>query len=507
MADPAQLYDIAVIGGGINGTGIACDAAGRGLSVLLLEAGDLGGGTSSASTKLIHGGLRYLEYMEFRLVREALKEREILMAKAPHLIWPMRFVVPHCASMRPWPLVRIGLFLYDHLAPRHKIPGSSGINLETDPAGAPLRDEYRHGFTYWDCWADDARLVVLNARAAALAGATVRTRTRCLSARRESNRWSIDWRDETSGASGVAMARALVNAAGPWVGQVANNTQTGDRKPPGTSVRLVKGSHIVVPRIPGTGGSESAYLLQNHDSRVVFILPFERDLSLVGTTDVPFVGDASQCQIEADEIDYLLDATSRYLMTPLSRDDVLWSFSGVRPLFDDEATAVQAVTRDYRLQLDGANGAAPLLTVLGGKLTTYRRLAEETLQRLAPHLHFPAGPWTANASLPGGDIPQGDTDAWLNDLERRRSGFARDFLARLVARHGTLVDQVLGDARELHDLGEHVAGDLYEREVHHFVEHEWACVPDDILWRRTKTGVHLTPAQRAQAAETIARML
>ncbi|HEY5719427.1 MAG TPA: glycerol-3-phosphate dehydrogenase [Gammaproteobacteria bacterium] len=507
MGDPERLYDVAVIGGGINGAGIACDAAGRGLSVLLLEAGDLGGGTSSASTKLIHGGLRYLEYMEFRLVREALKEREILLAKAPHLVWPMRFVVPHCAAMRPWPLVRLGLFLYDHLAPRHRIPGSSGIDLATDPAGAPLRDEYRRGFTYWDCWADDARLVVLNARAAAQAGASVRTRTRCLSARREDGRWSVAWRDESSGATGVATARALVNAAGPWVGQVANRTETGHGRPPGTSVRLVKGSHIVVPRIPGTEGAESAYLLQNDDRRVVFILPFEHDLSLVGTTDVPFAGDASECRIDADEIDYLLEATGRYLKRPLNRDEVLWSFSGVRPLFDDEATAAQAVTRDYRLQLDGADGAAPLLTVLGGKLTTYRRLAEEALERLAPCLQFPAGPWTANATLPGGDIPRGDSAAWVAELQRRRSGFARDFLARLAARHGTLVDQVLGDARDLGDLGEHVGGDLYEREVRHFAEHEWAREPDDVLWRRTKTGVHLPPERRAQAAETIARML
>jgi len=500
----STLYDLTIIGGGINGAGIARDAAGRGLSVLLVEAGDLAGATSSASSKLVHGGLRYLEQMEFRLVRAALKEREVLLAMAPHMVRPLRFVLPHVPAMRPRALIRLGLFLYDHLARRQTIPGSGAVDLASGALGAPLLDKHRHGFTYWDCWVDDARLVVLNAHAAAADGADIRTRTRFLGARPADGHWHLSLRDEATGETHDAAARALVNAAGPWVGQVDEDLAGVSGTQADGAVRLVKGSHIVVPRI---AGADEAYILQNHDGRVVFVLPFEEHFSLIGTTDVFFHGDARDVDIDDDEIAYLLDAVGRFLKAPPVADDVVWSYAGVRPLFDDAAQSASSVTRDYKLRLDAATDRPPTLTVLGGKLTTYRRLAEEAMQRLAPFFPTMGGPWTASSTLPGGDLPAAGFGAFLDDLERRHDRFDRHLLANLARRHGSLVSNVIGDAESPQDLGRHVGAGLYEREVVHMVDHEWAREPDDVLWRRSKTGVHLAPAERHRAAEAVASML
>ena len=505
MPEDGKIHDLAIVGGGINGVGIARDAAGRGLSVLVVESGDLAGGTSSASSKLIHGGLRYLEHRQFRLVRDALKEREVLMASAPHLVRPLRFVLPHVPAMRPRTLIRLGLFLYDHLARRRTIPGSTGVHLSSSPLGAPLRREYSHGFSYWDCRVDDARLVVVNARAAAERGADIRTRTSCIGAERLDGHWRLRLRDEATGEVHWARARSLVNAAGPWVAGVANSIDTGSEAAAGKRMRLVKGSHIVVPRI---AGAEDAYILQNDDRRVVFVLPFEDRFSLIGTTDVPFEGDAGGVAIDAAETQYLIAAVSGFLKRPPAASDVVWSFSGVRPLYEDDRSApASAITRNYRLELEGGGSQPPLLTVMGGKLTTYRRLAEDAVDRLAPHLATAGGRWTASAPLPGGDLPASDVDTFVDDLVRRHNRFDRAYLVRLVRRHGRIAEEVLGDSRSLQDMGRHVGADLYEREVLHMAANEWARRPEDVLWRRTKTGVHLSAAERKTAAEALAAML
>ncbi len=505
MPEAGKVYDLAVVGGGINGVGIARDAAGRGLSVLVVEAGDLACGTSSASSKLIHGGLRYLEHMQFRLVRDALKEREVLMACAPHLVQTLRFVLPHVPAMRPRPLIRLGLFLYDRLARRRTIPGSAGIDLASSSPGAPLRPEYRHGFAYWDCRVDDSRLVVANARAAADLGADIRTRTACVSAKRLDGRWRLRLRDEATGETHEAAARGLVNAAGPWAGRVAGAIDSGSAAPAGARMRLVKGSHIVVPRI---AGADDAYILQNDDRRVVFLLPFEDRFSLIGTTDIPFEGEAGGVAIDAAETTYLIDAVARFLKQPPAAADVVWSYSGVRPLYEDDKSApASAVTRNYRLELDGGGSLPPLLTVLGGKLTTYRRLAEEAMDRLAPHLAIAGRRWTASAPLPGGDLPAADADAYVDDLARRHDRFDRAYLVRLFRRHGHVAEDVIGDARSRQDMGRHIGADLYEREVRYMAANEWARRPEDVLWRRTKTGVHLSAAERSTATEALAAVL
>ncbi len=499
-----STFDLVIIGGGINGAGIAADAAGRGLSVLLAEQADLASGTSSASSKLVHGGLRYLEHYEFRLVREALAEREVLLAKAPHIIWPMRFVLPHVVGLRPPWMIRAGLFLYDHLARRRRIPGSSGVNLARDPAGRPLKDDLRRGFAYWDCWVDDARLVVLNARAAAARGAAIETRTRVTAIEAAGHEWIV--RLERGNEVRTVRARALVNAAGPWVDRVAGLiTSTGaGAPPPRPKVRLVKGSHIVVPRITG---ANDAYLLQSADGRVVFALPYEERFTFIGTTDVPFTGDPASVAIDADEERYLLALAERFFRAPISPEDIVWRYSGIRPLYDDASTDPSAVTRDYRLDLAAGSTHPPLLTVLGGKVTTYRRLAEEALDRLSPHLARCGPAWTAASPLPGGDIAGGDFDGFLRDLQRQRPGFDAAFLRRLARRHGSDTDTVLGEARNKTDLGRDLGHGLTEREVLYMRDHEWARAADDVLWRRTKVGLHLSPSERTGATEAIDRLL
>jgi glycerol-3-phosphate dehydrogenase len=492
-----RTFDIAVIGGGINGVGIARDAAGRGLSVLLAEKGDLAEGTSSRSGKLVHGGLRYLEYYEFRLVREALREREVLLAAAPHIIWPMRFVLPHSPEQRPAWMIRLGLFLYDHLGGRQRLPGSRRLDLRSAPEGRAIREEFPLAFEYSDCWVDDARLVVLNAVDARERGADIRTRTEVVAARREDDYWLVALKDTETGGSRTARARVLVNAAGPWVEDVLGRVSgiNGSRR-----VRLVKGSHIVVRKF---WDGPQAYLLQNTDKRVIFVNPYEDDLALIGTTDIPYEGRAEDVAADQGEVAYLLGAVNRYMRRELTEADVLHSFSGVRPLYDDNAENPSAVTRDYMFEIDGGGSAPPLLSVFGGKITTYRRLAEHALDQLGPFLPKAEPAWTATAHLPGGDMPNADFDAFLAGFQRAHGWLPAD-LARHYARlYGTRAEHLLDGARSLGDLGVHFGGTLYEREVTYLSVVEWARSAEDILDRRTKHGLHLDPEARAALADRL----
>lgn len=505
-------YDLAVVGGGINGCGIAADAAGRGLTVLLVEQGDLAGGTSSASSKLIHGGLRYLEQYAFRLVRESLQEREILLSNAPHIVWPMRFIVPHVPGMRARPLVRAGLFLYDHLARRQRIPGSRMLDMALDPAARPLSPRFSSGFSYWDCGVDDARLVVMVARQAAAHGAEIHTRTQLRSASAEDGFWRLALASKDAAAPSAAAitsrevrARILVNAAGPWAGVLARTAIRRGCATMEVPVRLVKGSHIVVPRIPG---ADTAYLLQAPDRRVVFLLPFAECFTLIGTTDVAYDGDPGDVAISIAEEAYLLDVANRFLATPLASADIVWRYSGVRPLFDDESANPAAVTRDYKLALDAPDGSPPLLTVVGGKVTTYRRLSEAAMQLVAPFAgpHF-GGPWTAHAALPGGDMPDADFEGYAQIFTGCYPKFPAALLNSLLRRHGTLAADVLGDARTVDDLGENFGGGLYRREIDYLRDYEWARSPDDVLWRRTKAGLFVAPSRLDETRKRIARRL
>ncbi len=479
-----EMVDLLIVGGGINGTGIARDAAGRGLSVLLVEQDDLAGHTSSASTKLIHGGLRYLEYGEFRLVREALIERERLWGMAPHIIWPLRFVLPQTQSPRPAWMVRLGLFLYDHLGGRKRLPGTETIALDRSPCGDGLAARGGRAFVYSDCWVEDSRLVVLNARDAADRGADIRTRTRLVSAQREPG----GWRATIADASGerTVRARALVNAAGPWVAEILRATGETQTK---RGVRLVKGSHLVVPRLYE---GDHAFMLQNPDRRIVFAIPYEGRFTLIGTTDEPWQGAPAKAQISDGETRYLLDTANRYFARRIGEANIAWSYAGIRPLYDDQAGSASAVTRDYVLDVEtGGDGGAPMLSVFGGKITTYRKLAEHALRELAPH--FPkAGPaWTAGATLPGGDMA--DFDAFLTTLVAERPGFAPALLRRLARAYGTGVRALLGEARTIADLGEDLGGGLTTAEVAWLVTREWARTAEDILYRRSKLGLHVPP--------------
>ncbi len=477
-------YDLVVVGGGINGVGIARDAAGRGLSVLLVERDDLAAHTSSASTKLIHGGLRYLEYGEFGLVRKALQERELLLEAAPHIIWPLRFVMPHDAGQRPAWMIRAGLFLYDHLARRDRLPGSAGVDLRSHPAGAVLKSGLRRGFIYSDAWVQDARLVVLNAMDAHLCGARIATRTALVAARRGPETWSLDLRS-AAGRSETVHARALVNAAGPWVGSLLGDV-LGLRA--AHTVRLVKGSHIVVPRL---FDHAFAYIFQNPDRRVLFAIPFEEFFTLIGTTDVEDAGDPAAAAITPPEIDYLCSMASRYFDQPVMAADVLWSFAGVRPLLDDSAQSAASVTRDYTLDLDC--GGAPVLSVFGGKLTTYRKLAEEAVEQVLPLLGRTAEAWTAGATLPGGDIADGDFGAFLAQVHRRHAWLPAHIAFRLARNYGTRIDHILDGVHHLAGLGEPVLPGLYAAEARYLVHEEFARTAEDILWRRTKLGLVAPP--------------
>jgi glycerol-3-phosphate dehydrogenase len=486
----SEMVDLFVIGGGINGAGIARDAAGRGLSVILCEKDDLAQGTSSRSGKLIHGGLRYLEYYEFRLVREALIEREVLLNAAPHIIWPMRFVLPHSPDDRPAWLVRLGLFFYDHLGGRKKLPGTRTLDLRHSPEGAPIKDQYRSGFEYSDCWVDDARLVVLNAVDAAQRGARVLTRTACVSARREAGGWRIELRDTRNGTDQVVFARALVNAAGPWVADIIERVAgaSSTRK-----VRLVKGSHIVTPKF---WDGPHSYLVQNHDKRVIFINPYEGDKALIGTTDVPWDGAPENVSIDEAEIDYLLAAVNRYFKRPLRREDVVQTFSGVRPLYDDGNGNPSAVTRDYVFDLD-TNAGVPLLNVFGGKITTFRKLSEHAMQRLRPTFPDMGQDWTATAKLPGGEIDEADVPQFIARLQREYLWLPDDLMRHYARTYGASTAQVINSANSLADLGRQFGPNFYEAEVHYLMEKEWAETAQDILTRRTKHGLHMNAEQTA----------
>jgi glycerol-3-phosphate dehydrogenase len=477
-------YDLLVVGGGVNGAGIARDAAGRGLSVLLVEAGDLAGQTSSASTKLIHGGLRYLEYYEFRLVRESLIERERLLAIAPHIIWPLRFVLPMPPSGRPGWMIRAGLFLYDHIGGRKRLPGSEEVDLARSPMGKGLKGHVKRGFAYSDCWVEDSRLVVLNALDAAERGAAIRTRTRLVALDAEGGGWRARIRDEGQGIEETIHARVAVNAAGARVAEVL---ETALGASPGRRTRLVKGSHIVVPRL---FEGEHAFILQNPDKRIVFAIPYEGEFTLIGTTDLPWSHGDGPPRISPEEVDYLCTSVNRYLEREIGPGNVVHSYSGVRPLFDDGASSASAVTRDYVLDVDEVAGA-PILSVFGGKITTYRRLAEHALDKLDPHLPAMRGAWTAEAPLPGGDIAGGDFHAFLESVRARWPFLPEPLLHRLGRAYGTRVTAVLGKAARLDDLGRDLGGGLYTNEIDYLADVEWAQSAQDILWRRSKLGLHV----------------
>ncbi|MGB8316194.1 MAG: glycerol-3-phosphate dehydrogenase [Aestuariivirga sp.] len=488
-----MIYDLFVIGGGVNGCGIARDAAGRGLKVILAEQGDLASGTSSASTKLIHGGLRYLEHYEFRLVREALIEREVLLKAAPHIIWPLRFVLPHHRGLRPRHLIRLGLFLYDHLGGRKILPPTRSINLHHDITGEPLKPEFVHAYEYSDCWVEDARLVVLNARDAADRGAEIRTRTKCTSARRVNGIWEIRILPD-GGQEETVKAKALINAAGPWVSSVLGNI-VGRNNP--DKIRMVKGSHIVVDRVYD---HDRCYIFQNADGRICFAIPYEQDFTLIGTTDEDHTGDPSSPQITDSEIDYLLTSTSEYFKLPITREQVRWSYSGIRPLYDDGASKAQEATRDYVLKLDAAAGQAPLLSVFGGKITTYRKLSEAVLEKIVPFFPGTRKPWTAGASLPGGDFPFDEVEARIAELQRKYSFFSPQNVRRIFRAYGTRAEKMFDNARFAKDMGRSF-GPLSEREINYLITEEFVRQPDDILWRRSKLGLHLSREEQAALRE------
>lgn len=491
----SEILDMLIVGGGINGVGIARDAAGRGLSVRLVEWGDLAGATSSASSKLIHGGLRYLEHGAFRLVREALAEREVLLASAPHIITPLRFVLPHDRSLRPKALLRVGLFLYDHLGGRRVLPGTETIRLTTHPYGKPLRPDLTTGFAYSDCFVDDARLVVLNARDAAGHGARISIGAEMRNAKRNGHHWIV--RLDHNGRQEDVAAHVLVNAAGPWAADILGRAGIVGKS---ASLRLVKGSHIVVPRLYS---GQQAYILQNDDRRVIFVIPYEGKFSLIGTTDVPFTGKCEDIAIDPTEIDYLCRAVSRWFAKPVLANDVLWSYAGVRPLYDDGEPDAAAVTRDYVLEVDAEDGAPPLLSVFGGKLTTYRRLAEHAMEKLARFFPTLGRPWTAHARLPGGDLPVGGVDALAHEFDREYPFLGVATSARLARSYGTEARKFLRSARRIEDLGRNFGCGFSMRELQWLVDEEWARTGEDVLWRRSKLGLHLD----ADAAAAIADLL
>jgi len=483
-----QVFDLAIIGGGVNGCGIARDAVGRGNSVFLCEMNDLASGTSSWSTKLIHGGLRYLEYYDFKLVRHALLEREILWQIAPHIIRPLRFVLPHHAGLRPAWLLRLGLFLYDYIGGRKLLPATRTLDLTRDETGKPLAPgRFKRGFEYSDCFVDDARLVVLTARDAADRGAVIRTRTRATEIRQVDGVWQVTVEDTATGERSTISARTLVNAGGPWVENVLAVGAGVNAK---AKVRLVQGSHIVVPKLYA---HDRAYIFQNTDGRIVFAIPYQDDFTLIGTTDLDYNGDPALVKISDDEINYLCRSVSEYLAKPVLAEDVVWTYSGVRPLYDDGASEAKAATRDYVFELD-LPGGVPLLSIYGGKITTYRRLAEEALQKLAPYLKGTKAKegWTADATLPGGDFDVSAVDALIAELLHDYPFLTPAHANRLAHAYGTRAVRMLGTAKSPADLGQSFGATLTEREVRYLMTHEWAVTAEDIVWRRSKLGLRLS---------------
>ncbi|MBL4666840.1 MAG: glycerol-3-phosphate dehydrogenase [Sneathiella sp.] len=479
-------FDIFIIGGGINGCGIARDAAGRGYSVALCEMNDFASGTSSKATKLVHGGLRYLEHYEFRLVREALSEREILWAMAPHIIWPLRFVLPHHKGLRPAWLLRLGLFLYDYIGGRKKLPATRTLDLTTADAGVPLKPLFSKAFEYSDCWVNDARLVVLNAQDAVQKGAQVVTRSPCIKAERSNGIWSITTRDTKTGVEKTQTARVLINASGPWVDTVLNGP-VGEIS--AQNVRLVQGSHVIVPKL---FDHEQRYIFQNADERIIFAIPYEQDFTLIGTTDHDFKGNIDDFNIAADEVSYLCDAASEYFTEVVKVEDVVWSYSGVRPLYDDGASKAQEATRDYVLRQDGLNGEAPLLNVFGGKITTYRRLAEAMMVKVENILGARGPRWTATSTLPGGNFPMEGFSSLVDEYLKNYPFLARKTVARFIRSYGTNTVRILNGASSKSDMGQCFGADLTEIEVLYLMENEWACTAEDIVWRRSKLGLQLS---------------
>ena len=498
------VFDVFIIGGGINGCGIARDAAGRGYSVGLAEMNDLASGTSSWSTKLIHGGLRYLEHYEFKLVRESLMEREVLWGMAPHIIWPLRFVLPHQKGIRPAWLVRLGLLLYDYIGGRKELPATKVLDLTVDEAGKPLKAGFKKAFEYSDCWVNDARLVVLNAMDARKNGADIRTRTKVMSAKRETLDDNAVWRivleNTQNGARNEVLSRLIVNAAGPWVDSVLASAIGANSK----NVRLVQGSHIVIKK---KFSHDRAYFFQNADGRIFFAIPYERDFTLIGTTDQDYSGDPAKVAITQKEIDYLIDGAGAYFKEPITPEDIIWSYSGVRPLFDDGASAAQEATRDYVLKVECGDGAAPLVNIFGGKITTYRRLAESMLEKINDLLGSKGAPWTRKATLPGGDFPNTGYEA-LVEQNQRDYPFLPDGMAhRLVRLYGTRTADILVGASQLSDLGEDFTAGLKESEVEYLIREEWATTADDVLWRRTKLGLLIDAAAKERLEHYMAEMI
>ncbi len=503
-------FDLLIIGGGINGCGIARDASGRGLSVCLAEMNDIGSATSASSTKLFHGGLRYLEYFEFRLVREALIEREILLKAMPHIAWPLRFVLPYHESMRfdlstptskllgavmPWMkgrrpawLIRLGLFIYDNLGGRKILPATSKLDLQSAPEGLPLAERFEKAFEYSDCWVEDSRLVVLNARDAEQRGAEILTRSKVVSADAADSAWSVKIEDTTTGTLKTVTARMVINAAGPWVGDVLRGTLKSNQQ---GNVRLVRGSHIVTKRL---FDHDKCYFFQGTDGRIIFAIPYETDYTLIGTTDQDHADPSKEPECTPEERDYLIEFINAYLAQPISQEDVVWTYSGVRPLYDDGASSASAATRDYVLKLDKSRGA-PALNVFGGKITTYRKLAESALEQIADVLPETGKPWTAGEALPGGDFAVDGVGDLVAQTKKAYPFLTDRWALRLIRAYGTEVSDVLGKARDIEDLGRDFGADLTEREVRWLMKNEYARQADDVVWRRSKLGLRMTPDQ------------
>jgi glycerol-3-phosphate dehydrogenase len=476
-----EEYDVVIVGGGVNGTGIAMDAAGRGLKVLLCEMNDLASATSSSSSKLIHGGLRYLEHYEFRLVQKALAERESLLRNSPHIMWPMRFRLPHRPHLRPAWMIRTGLFLYDHLAKRELLPGSRSIRFSST---GPLKPEITKGFEYSDGWVDDARLVILTAMKAQKSGAKILTRTKCIKAERGVDSWKVTLRNTRNTTEQTVFAKVVVNASGPWVSTLFGETLD---MPAPKMIRMVKGSHIVVPRL---NMGDEAYILQNEDERIVFVIPYEDEFSLIGTTDVDYHGDPGKAKISPEESHYLLDIVNSYFKHQLTTNDIVWSYSGVRPLMDDEHEDAQRASRDYAFEVNNEKGKAPLISVFGGKITTYRKLAEVATDKLCHFFPKAGNHWTKNALLPGGDF---DSQTQLtHTFTQEFSWLPEKVIRRYVRTYGTAAREILRDRHSVSDLGIHFGGTLYQAEVAYLIHNEWAITSEDVLWRRTKQGLYVT---------------
>ncbi|MEH6402063.1 MAG: glycerol-3-phosphate dehydrogenase [Sneathiella sp.] len=484
-------FDIFIIGGGINGCGIARDAVGRGFSVALCEKSDLASGTSSKATKLVHGGLRYLEHYEFRLVREALSEREILWRTAPHIIWPLRFILPHHSGLRPAWFLRLGLFLYDYIGGRKKLPATKTVDLTSVVEGKPLKSDFVKGFEYSDCWVNDARLVVLNAQDAADKGALIETRTQCINARQENGIWHVTTKNLITGDEKTVTARLLVNASGPWVDEVLGKS-LGDNN--AKNVRLVQGSHIVVPKM---FDHDQCYIFQNEDERIIFAIPYEQDYTLIGTTDQDFNGDVNDIEISEEEISYLCNAASEYFVKPILESDVVWTYSGVRPLYNDGASKAQEATRDYVLRRDGKASDAPLLNVFGGKITTYRRLAESMMEKIETALGKKNGKWTAKSTLPGGDFDIEGFDGLVDEVCLKYTFLEKKLVWRLVRSYGTNSWVLLKGVSSLDDMGEDFGAGLYAQEIKYLMKYEWAKTAEDVVWRRSKLGIRMSKEQIA----------